>query len=132
MSTVDAVDMQQPSGETGMTMQRGPGEVVVVVTEALDGPAVGRYSALITEAVELRPDRLIVDLCRCPSMDAAAIVLLLQVHRRLVCADRQLTLRGPVPRVRRMLSLARVDHVLDVQPWTGETRPDSVVSESTR
>lgn len=126
------VDMQQPTWETRITMEWGPREVVVVVAGAFGGPAVGRYSALITEAVASRPDRLVVDLCQCPSIDAAAIVLLLQVHRRLVCADGQLTLRGPVPRVRRMLSLAQVDHVLDVQPRAAEVVRDGVVSESTR
>jgi anti-anti-sigma factor len=108
--------MSQPTEETQMTAEQGPIEVVVAVTDAFAGPCVERWGSLITEAVELRPGRLIVDLSQSPSIDASAIVLLLQVHRRLVCADGQLTLRGPVPRVRRMLGLARVDHVLDVQP----------------
>lgn len=93
-----------------------PREIVVVVTDAFDGAGVVRWGALINEAADLRPQRLIVDLSGSPSIDAAAIVLLLQVHRKLVCADGQLTLRGPVPRVRRMLGLAQLDHVLDIQP----------------
>jgi anti-anti-sigma factor len=116
--------MDQPTEETQMTAPQRPLEVVVAVTEAFDGPSVERWGSLITEAAELQPGRLIVDLSQSPSIDASAIVLLLQVHRRLVCADAQLTLRNPVPRVRRMLGLARVDHVLDVQPAVQGTLSD--------
>lgn len=125
MSGAEAgLDMQQPTEETQMAAEQGPLEVVVAVTEAFAGPSVERWGSLITEAVELRPRRLIVDLSQSRSIDASAIVLLLQVHRRLVCADGQLTLRGPVPRVRRMLGLARVDHVLDVEPAVPGTLSD--------
>lgn len=107
-----------------MSTEQGPLEVVVAVTEPFAGSCVERWGSLITEAVELQPGRLVVDLSQSPSIDASAIVLLLQVHRRLVCADAQLTLRAPVPRVRRMLALARVDRVLDVQPAIEATLPD--------
>jgi anti-anti-sigma regulatory factor len=63
----------------------------------------------------LHPARLVVDLRSCPRIDAAAIVMLLQAHRRLVCVDAQLILRDPVPRVGRMLSLAHVDRVFDIE-----------------
>jgi len=90
------------------------GETTVVVTGALAGPAVARWSRLIRDAAAVQPRRLVVDLTGCSQIDAEAIVVLLQVHRAMIRADGQLTLRRPVPRVRRMLSLARVDHVLDV------------------
>ena len=107
-----------------MTADQRPLEIVVAVTDAFAGPCVERWASLITEAVELRPGRLVVDLSESPNIDASAIVLLLQVHRQLVCADAQLTVRDPVPRVRRMLGLARVDHVLDVQPPAEATVSD--------
>ncbi|GAA0805671.1 STAS domain-containing protein [Spirilliplanes yamanashiensis] len=91
-------------------------ELVVVVSGPFGGPEVPRWGRVITEAADLAPARLVVDLADSPSIDAEAIVLLLQVHRRMVCADGRLTLRAPVPRVRRMLGLARVDHVLEVEP----------------
>ena len=91
-----------------------PPEIVIVVTEALDGPAVARWGPLITDAAAMAPARLVIDLTASPRIDAAAIVLLLQVHRRQVCVDGRLILRGPVPLVRRMLSLARIDRVFDI------------------
>jgi anti-anti-sigma factor len=90
-------------------------EATVVVTEALDGEAVERWRDRFTEAAARRPERLVVDLRHSPRIDAAAIVLLLQLHREMLRADGQLTLRAPVERVRRMLGLARVDHVLEVE-----------------
>ena len=90
-------------------------ETTVVVTEPLEGSAVDRWARLIRDAAALRPDRLVVDLQGSPSIDASAIVVLLQVHRDMVRADGRLQLRGAAARVRRMLSLARVDQVLDVE-----------------
>jgi anti-anti-sigma factor len=99
----------------GVTARHTVPEATVIVTEALDGPAVDRWRALFAQAAALRPARLVVDLRQSPRMDAAAIVVLLQLHREMLRADGQLTLRAPVERVRRMLGLARVDHVLEVE-----------------
>jgi anti-anti-sigma factor len=90
-------------------------EAVVVVTGALDASTVGRWRQLITDAAALCPERLVVDMARVPRVDAAAIGLLLQVHRGMVRAGGQLTLRAVTGPVGRMLRLARVDHVLHVQ-----------------
>jgi anti-anti-sigma factor len=90
-------------------------ETVVAVQEPLDGPAVERWRRLIDEAAALRPQRLIVDLRASARIDAAAIVMLLQVHRQMVIRDAQLILRAPGDHVRHMLSLARVDQVLQVE-----------------
>ena len=91
-------------------------ETVVVVTGALDGAAVERWRRLLEDASALEPERLVVDLRGVPWIDAAAIVLLLQLHRRMVCADGRLVIRSPADRVRRMLALAHVDQVLEVEP----------------
>lgn len=115
-----------------MSRDRTTPEVIVAITEAFDGANVERLGALIAAAVALRPTRLVVDLHHCPSIDAGAIVVLLQVHRQLVCADGWLTLRGPVSRVRRMLALARVDHVLDIEPAPGEAHFDGDVLAEAR
>ena len=90
-------------------------ETTVVVTEALEGAAVARWGRLIGETLALRPQKLTVDLRHSPRVDAAAIVMLLQTHRAMVCADGRLTLREPAGKVRRMLSLARVDQVLEIE-----------------
>ncbi len=90
-------------------------ETTVVVTEALAGATVDRWRARLGDAVAGRPARLILDLRHSPWIDAAAIVMLVQLHRELIRADARLTLRAPVARVRRVLGLARVDHVLEVE-----------------
>jgi anti-anti-sigma regulatory factor len=90
-------------------------ETVVVVTEPFVGPAVDRWRGLIDDALALRPRRLVVDLCASTRIDAAAIVMLLQVHRQMVIADGRLVLYTAGGGVRQMLSLARVDHVLQVE-----------------
>jgi anti-anti-sigma regulatory factor len=90
-------------------------ETTVVVTEALEGAAVKRWSGTIAAAAALEPRLLVIDLSRSPRIDASAIVMLLQAHRTMVCADGRLLVRGPVPAVRRMLSLARVDRALDIE-----------------
>jgi anti-anti-sigma factor len=90
-------------------------EIIVAVSGPLDGPALDRWRRLVEDAVSLHPVRLVIDLAGCPRIDAAAIVLLLQVHRELICVDAQLILRDPPPRVCRMLNLAHVDRVFDIE-----------------
>lgn len=92
--------------------------IEVVVTEELDAEAVPRLDARLSEALQLRPAQLIVDLAGCPRIDAAAIDLLVQVHRRARRAGGLLTLRAPSARLRRNLELARVDRVLHVTAST--------------
>jgi anti-anti-sigma factor len=89
--------------------------VEVVITEELDAAAVPRFGALLHEAADLHPQRLVVDLAQCPFIDAAGIGMLLDVHRRVWTDGGRLTLRSPVARVARTLQLARVDRVLHVQ-----------------
>jgi anti-anti-sigma factor len=91
---------------------------------------VPRLHALLDEALALNPRELVVDLESCPLVDAAAIGLLLDVHRRARRAGGVLTLRAPSPRLRRNLELARVDAVLRVTPF--ETGGDSHTPEDER
>jgi anti-anti-sigma factor len=95
-------------------------ETVVVVTGAFEGAAADRWGRLIADAVGLRPQRLTVDMRDSPTVDAAAIAILLQAHRAMVHTGGRLVLRGPVDRVRRMLQVARVDEVFEVE--TAETK----------
>ena len=75
--------------------------IEVIVAEELDAGAVPRLDARLAEALELRPAELVVDLRGCSRMDAAAIGLLVDVHRRARRAGGLLTLRGRRPRQRR-------------------------------
>jgi anti-anti-sigma factor len=91
-------------------------QIVVVVTEALDTSAVPRLSGSLDEALTLRPEQLVIDLNGCPFIDAAAIELFLEVHRRVRRTGGLLTLRSPSPRLRRNLRLTRADRVLHITP----------------
>jgi anti-anti-sigma factor len=87
---------------------------VVVVTGPFEGADVQRWAALITEAMAIRPQRLVVDLAGTTRLDAAAIVVLLEAHRAMVHSGGSLMLRKPVAAVLRVLQLARVDRVFEV------------------
>ncbi|MEV6932259.1 STAS domain-containing protein [Dactylosporangium sp. NPDC051485] len=100
-------------------MQSAPADpetpaIEVVITEELDAASVARFGALLHEAADLQPSHLVIDLAGCPFIDAAAIGMLLDVHRRMWSTGGRLTLRSPSPRITRTLQLARVDHVLHV------------------
>lgn len=88
--------------------------IEVIVTEALDAEAVPRLDARLAEALELRPAKLVVDLAGCARIDAAAIGLLVEVHRRTRRSGGLLTLRAPSARLLRNLQLARADRVLHI------------------
>jgi anti-anti-sigma factor len=96
-----------------MSDQRIP-EAKVIVTEPFDGIAVERWRRIIIEAVELSPQRLIVDLRHSPLVDAAAIAVLLSAHRKMISQDGRLVLSDPTDRVRRILRLARLEHVFEI------------------
>lgn len=102
-------------------------ETIVVVTEALEGPAVGRWRDHIAAAAEFAP-RLVVDLRRSSRIDADATVMFLKIHRAMVRADGRLLLRGPGEQILPMLALARVTQVLNIE----EPASDSPVSTQTR
>lgn len=74
------------------------------------------------DAITLYPAGLVIDLSDRPRVDAAAIVVLLQVHRRLIWDDAHLVPRHPAPRVGRMLSLAHLDRVFTIEP-AGRDQP---------
>ena len=105
--------------------------IEVIVTEELDAGAVPRLDARLAEALELRPARLIVDLQGCSRIDAAAIGLLVEVHRRARLAGGLLTLRAPSPRLLRNLELARADRVLHISART-EPEPAAAEAETRR
>ncbi|WP_433550224.1 STAS domain-containing protein [Micromonospora zamorensis] len=87
--------------------------VEVRVTE-LDLACLPEVGAMFDRLLTLRPAQVVLDLSDCPHLDAAAIGLLLDLHRRLARADAVLTVRNPNPRVRRILHVARLDQVLSI------------------
>jgi anti-anti-sigma factor len=90
--------------------------VEIIVDEELTAEAVRRLDGKLGDALRLHPTHLVVDLTRCGYADAMAIDVLLHAHRRIWQVGGRLTLRGPSPRVQRMLELARVQQVFHVVP----------------
>jgi anti-anti-sigma factor len=88
----------------------------VAVTHGLDVHTVPRLRALLDEAFTLRPRRIVVDLEQCPFLDASAITMLVEAHRRAWLDDGILTLRAPSARLRHTLELAGVHRVFDIDP----------------
>ncbi|SCF13012.1 anti-anti-sigma factor [Micromonospora coriariae] len=87
--------------------------VEVGVTE-LDLACLPAAGAVFDRLLALSPAQVVVDLSGCRHIDAAAIGLLLDVHRRLARGAGALTIRNPNPRIRRILHTARLDQVLPI------------------
>jgi anti-anti-sigma factor len=100
--------------------------VEVLISEAIDLAVIARLDVLFDDALALRPKELVVDLADCPFLNASAISLLVDVHRRALKAGSVLTLRTVSPQLQRNLRLARVDRVLRVTP--PEPSPPNAVS----
>ena len=82
----------------------------------LDVGSVPRVRDALDRALAVRPGVLVVDLGRCPLVDAAGIALLLTAHRRARADDGLLVLRSPTAQVRRIFEIARVAHIFDIEP----------------
>ena len=92
----------------------GPAVVEVIVEGELDVTSVSRVREHLHDALSVKPQRLVVDLSRCPFVDACALTMLLDVHRRAWQSGGVLTLRGCSPRVLRLLSLTGLRRVFDL------------------
>lgn len=105
--------------------------VEINISGSLDAARLSTTGAILDAALRLRPERLVVDLAQCSGIDAAAIEMLLTVHRALARDGARLTLREPTPRLQWIFEIARVDNVLHTvfEPAAGrldETAPDVV------
>ncbi|GAB3076072.1 STAS domain-containing protein [Micromonospora schwarzwaldensis] len=80
--------------------------VRVEITEELDLAGLPEVAHVLDQILALRPREVTIDLAECRHVDAAAIALLLDVHRRLTRRDASLTLSNPHPRIRRILATA--------------------------
>jgi anti-sigma B factor antagonist len=86
-------------------------EVTVSVTGALDVTTLPRVREQLEQALASRPAGLAVDLSGCTFVDASALAVLLDVHRRMSRTGSVLTLLGCCPRVLRLLSLTGLRRV---------------------
>jgi anti-anti-sigma factor len=90
--------------------------VVVHVDPELDIATLPELREELARAVDTGTRRVIVDLSDCRFLDAQAIRVLLDVHRRLWIRDGRLVLRGCSPAAMRLLALAGVLNVFDTEP----------------
>lgn len=86
----------------------------VVVRGPLDVSTLARVSEQLDEAMTGRPSQVVVDLSGCPFVDASALAVLLEAHRRTSRTGGVLTLCGCSPRVLRLLSLTGLRRVFDL------------------
>ncbi|MEG3633531.1 STAS domain-containing protein [Micromonospora palythoicola] len=92
--------------------------VEVSITE-FDLSCLPETGAVLDQLLALRPGQVVIDLAGCRHIDAAAIGLLLDVHRRMVRAGGVLAVRNPNPRITRILQTARLDQILPVHTDAG-------------
>jgi anti-anti-sigma factor len=88
---------------------------VVEVVGDLDLSSVARTREQLHAALAEAPEQLVVDLSGCTFVDASALSMLVDVHRRACRSGGLLTLRGCSPRVLRLLSLTGLRRVFDVE-----------------
>ncbi|MFJ6194685.1 STAS domain-containing protein [Micromonospora sp. NPDC092111] len=86
--------------------------VEVCITDDLHLASLPRSRQVFEQLLGLRPAHVVVDLSDCRHLDAAAVGLLLDVHRQLVRHGGVLTLRDPSVPALRVLRAARVSRVL--------------------
>jgi anti-anti-sigma factor len=80
-------------------------------------------TAILAEALQVRPIQLVVDLSACPAIDAAGIAVLLETHRRMRRDGGYLTVRAPAEHLRRNMRLAHTDRVLTITPPSAWSQP---------
>ncbi len=105
-----------------MTTPRRPECTVPLVEVAItefDLACLRETGAVFDQLLTLHPEQVVIDLSGCRHIDAAAIGLLLDVHRRMVRAGGVLSVRNPNPRITRILQTARLDQILPVHTETG-------------
>ncbi|MEV0002711.1 STAS domain-containing protein [Micromonospora sp. NPDC050980] len=88
--------------------------VRVEITDELDLDGLPEVAHVLDEILALQPREVTIDLAGCRHVDAAAIALLLDVHRRLRRRDGTLVLSNPHPRIRRILATAGVSAIVPV------------------
>lgn len=88
--------------------------VEVEITEELDLARLPEVAVILDRVLALNPAEVIVDMAGCRHVDAAAIALLLDVHRQMARRHATLTVRNPNPRIQRILETARLGEIVPI------------------
>ncbi len=91
-----------------------PATLTIAVTGALDVTTLPRVRDRLEQALAARPARLVLDLSACTFVDASALAVLLDLHRRMCRTGGVLALSGCSSRVLRLLSLTGLRRVFDL------------------
>ncbi|MET8230634.1 STAS domain-containing protein [Micromonospora sp. NPDC005298] len=97
--------------------------LVKVSVSELDLACLPEAGTVFDRLLALQPRQVVLDLSACRHIDAAAVGLLLDLHRRLSRADAVLTLANPNPRIRRILKITHLDRVLSIVTDRPPPRP---------
>jgi anti-anti-sigma factor len=101
--------------QRAMVSTSGTNPVVVTAVGEFDFESSDRLrSALMTAAQDCDGD-VIVDLSRTEFLDSIAIGVLLQTWQRLRSLDREMVIRAPHARIRRVLEIASISEVVRVE-----------------
>jgi ABC-type transporter Mla MlaB component len=98
--------------------------VEVHITQDLDLACLPRVGMLFETILSMRPGHVVVDLADCRRATAAAIGLLLDVHRHLAGNGSLLTMRHVAPAIRRALRATGPGRSLLIEPGHG-SRPQA-------
>ncbi len=98
-------------------------DVVVVVDTELDIATLPQLRERLELALATAPGRLVVDLTDCVFLDAQAMNVLLDVHRQAWRQGGRLTLRGCSSQCLRLLALAGLVGVFDLEDESGIPAP---------
>ena len=66
--------------------------------------------------VESGKRQILIDLCDVEYIDSFAVGFIMDMYRRLTAQEGSLRLSGLRPRVKKILTITRVDNVIDIHP----------------
>lgn len=89
--------------------------VEIVVAERFDATTALRLRDRLEDALRMRPERLVVDLGRCPAFDASGLRVLLEVHCDAIRQGGQLVLRRAGDRVQQVIALSGLEGVFALE-----------------
>jgi len=93
----------------------GTGPVVVTAVGEFDFESSDRLRSALMTVVQEGDGNVVVDLSRTEFLDSIAIGVLLQAWQRLRSLDRELVIRSPHERIRRVLQIASIGEVVRVE-----------------